>query len=235
LKLGAVFMSDPLTSAFTVSEDHQYADSPVETLPSGHLGKKAIDFTIAVVAFFILSPMFFVIAALVKLDGGPIFYTHPRIGRGGRSFNCYKFRSMHVNSEDLLTTFLLSNLAAAERWKSHQKLRDDPRITRIGKVLRKASLDELPQLINVIKMDMSLVGPRPILERELQLYGADVHKYYLFRPGITGLWQVSGRSNTSFAERVKYDVSYANGWSILLDLRIMMKTVRTVLSGSGAQ
>ena len=228
-------MSDQLTQAPTISKNHKYDVLAHETFLTWPIWKSIIDITIAALAFLILSPVFILVALVVKLDGGPIFYAHSRVGRQGRSFNCYKFRSMRVNSDSVLADLLLSDPEAAEAWKTQRKLLNDPRVTRVGKVLRKTSLDELPQLVNVLRLEMSLVGPRPIVEQELHLYGMEVHKYYLFRPGITGLWQVSGRSNTSFADRVRLDVSYVNNWSILLDLRIMLKTVHTVLTGYGAR
>jgi Undecaprenyl-phosphate galactose phosphotransferase WbaP len=228
-------MSDQLASALTACDTYR-ADRQAISMPSfGQMTKTAIDLTLAGLAVLFLLPVFLLVAVAVKLDGGPIFYAHPRVGRGGRMFNCYKFRSMRVNSDDLLADLLLADPEAAEAWKVKRKLKNDPRVTRVGKILRKTSLDELPQLLNVLRLDMSLVGPRPIVEQELHLYGAEVSKYYSFRPGITGVWQISGRSNTTFSERVVFDASYAENWSVMLDVQILVKTVPAVLGGFGAR
>jgi Undecaprenyl-phosphate galactose phosphotransferase WbaP len=228
-------MSDQLTSALTLDGAYRYDTPAADTSSAGYVVKSVIDLSVAGLSFLVLLPLFILVAILVKLDGGPIFFAHSRIGRRGRSFKCYKFRSMRTNSDDLLANMLLSDPEAAEEWKTKRKLRNDPRITPIGKILRKTSLDELPQLLNVLKMDMSLVGPRPIVDQELHLYGAEIHKYCSFRPGITGLWQVSGRSETTFSRRVEFDVKYTENWSVWLDLKIIAKTVPTVIWGSGAR
>ncbi len=238
-------MSDELSQTLSVSKGYAYlvqntrirgvrAHAP-KPLSSGQLAKCTIDLILAGLAFIILLPVFFAIALAVRLDGGPVFYVQPRVGRGGRSFKCYKFRSMRVNADELLANVLLSNADEAESWRINRKLRNDPRVTPVGKFLRKTSLDELPQLLNILRMDMSLVGPRPIVEQEVHLYGADVSKYYSCRPGLTGVWQISGRSDTTFQERVGFDTSYVDNWSVWLDLRIILKTVPAVLAGSGAR
>ncbi len=210
---------------------------PRENTPTaiGRAAKSAIDLILAGSAFLFLLPVFFLVALAVRLDGGPVFYVQPRVGRGGRPFKCYKFRSMRVNADDLLANLLLSDAGEAENWRTNRKLRNDPRVTPVGKFLRKTSLDELPQLLNILRMDMSLVGPRPIVEQEIHLYGADVSKYYAFRPGLTGVWQISGRSDTTFRERVRFDTNYVDNWSVWLDLRIILKTVPAVIAGSGAR
>jgi undecaprenyl-phosphate galactose phosphotransferase len=228
-------MSDQFTSAFTLDEAYRYHTPATATSSIGYVVKSILDLSVAGLSFVVLLPLFLIVAILVKLDGGPIFFAHPRIGRRGRSFKCYKFRSMRTNSDDLLANMLLSDPEAAAEWKTKRKLRDDPRVTPVGKILRKTSLDELPQLLNVLKMDMSLVGPRPIVDQELHLYGAEIHKYCSVRPGITGLWQVSGRSETTFSERVEFDVNYTENWSVWLDLKIIVKTVPAVFGGSGAR
>jgi undecaprenyl-phosphate galactose phosphotransferase len=226
-------MSDQLTSALTLDDTFRNETPATGATFAGCVVKTVIDLSVAGMCFVILLPVFLIVAVMVKLDGGPIFFAHPRVGRRGRSFKCYKFRSMRMNSDDLIAKVLLSDPEAAEEWKTKRKLRNDPRITPIGKILRKTSLDELPQLLNVLKMEMSLVGP--IVEEELHLYGADVQKYCACRPGITGLWQVSGRSETTFSKRVEFDVSYTENWSIWLDLKIIAKTIPAVLGGFGAR
>jgi len=182
-----------------------------------------------------LSPVFLaVLLAMAIFERGPAFYGHARIGLGGHSFKCLKFRSMIVNSDEVLRELLASNPAAAREWAATRKLRNDPRVTWFGKFLRKSSLDELPQLFNVLKGEMSLVGPRPVTADELERYDlARVH-YLRARPGVTGLWQVTGRSNTSYKRRVELDKAYALRWSFFGDISIILRTVPALLSSSGA-
>ncbi|MES1156881.1 MAG: sugar transferase [Alphaproteobacteria bacterium] len=176
--------------------------------------KRAFDVFVSAAVMIFLAPAFLTIAALIKLgDGGPIFYRHLRIGRSGQRFECFKFRTMAVDSQERLAFILQSDPHAAAEWRESQKLRSDPRVTKIGVFLRKSSLDELPQFFNVLRGDMSIVGPRPITRAELYRYGRDRRYYLLVRPGITGLWQVSGRSNASYDKRVQLDREYLEGWS----------------------
>jgi Undecaprenyl-phosphate galactose phosphotransferase WbaP len=201
---------------------------------TSQITKGAIDLSAAAILLGLASPVFLVIAILCTLDGGPIFFSHRRIGAGGRSFACRKFRTMVVDSDRVLTEHLAANPAAAAEWAATRKLVHDPRITPVGRFLRKTSLDELPQLINVLTRDMSLVGPRPIVEGEVSFYGEDIAHYYGTRPGLTGLWQVSGRSNTTYARRVQLDVWYVNNWTVWLDIAVLLKTFPAVLSRNGA-
>jgi UDP-galactose-lipid carrier transferase len=164
----------------------------------------------------------------------PIFYSHTRIGAGASRFGCLKFRSMRSDADMVLQRLLHTDPAARAEWARTQKLRQDPRITRIGRILRSTSLDELPQLINVLRLEMSLVGPRPIVASELHHYGEDIAYYYETRPGMTGLWQVSGRTGTSYERRVQLDSWYVRNWSIWQDLAIMVQTVPAVLKRRGA-
>jgi UDP-galactose-lipid carrier transferase len=196
--------------------------------------KSMIDRLGAAVALLLLAPVMLALAFWVKRDGGPAFYAQIRIGQNGRSFRCWKFRSMHVNSKQLLEDILANDPAAREEYARDFKLKNDPRVTRIGHILRSTSLDELPQLYNVLIGDMSLVGPRPVTEPELKLYAESQVDYMAVKPGITGLWQVSGRNDISYAERVGLDSYYAHHWSLWLDLRILFKTVLVVLNRSGA-
>ncbi|MCS6892518.1 MAG: sugar transferase [Rhodovarius sp.] len=197
--------------------------------------KRAIDILGAGLLLVLLSPLFLIIALLVRRDGGPAFYGHTRIGQDGRGFRCLKFRSMVVDSEARLQALLASDPAARAEWESTRKLRNDPRVTPIGRFLRSTSLDELPQLINVLRGEMSLVGPRPVTAAELSTYyGAAAAHYMSVRPGITGLWQVSGRSDTSYGQRVALDVAYATRPSLLTDLRILLRTPIVVLQRRGA-
>ena len=196
--------------------------------------KRALDVTLALIAILVLLPVFVMLAVIVKLDGGPAFYSHTRIGRGGREFGCLKFRSMVRNSDDALRTYLQGNPTARAEWEHGRKLKFDPRVTKIGDILRRTSLDELPQIFNVLRGEMSLVGPRPVVKDELELYGEARADYMKVRPGITGLWQVSGRSELSYDSRVALDRSYVRQWSLASDLAILAATVPAVLLRRGA-
>jgi lipopolysaccharide/colanic/teichoic acid biosynthesis glycosyltransferase len=208
------------------------ADRAAARLP---MAKRAVDIAIAGTALLFAAPFFLVVALLVRADGGAAFYAHPRVGRFGRIFGCLKFRSMVVDSQARLDGLLATDPAAREEWEATRKLKNDPRITRIGRFLRATSLDELPQLINVLKGEMSIVGPRPVTMAELDRhYGAAAAHYLMVRPGITGLWQVSGRSETTYDQRVALDVAYVSQPSLLADMRILLKTPVAVLSRRGA-
>jgi exopolysaccharide production protein ExoY len=184
----------------------------------GGLSKRAADIVIASIVLFALSPLFVFTALLVRCSGpGPILFGHERIGCGGRAFRCLKFRTMRRDAEQVLRLVLDADPVLAREWRDTRKLRHDPRITRIGRVLREYSLDELPQLINVIRGEMSLVGPRPVVSSELARYGQRAAHYLSARPGITGLWQVSGRSDTSYERRVDLDTRYVREWSFAND------------------
>ena len=197
--------------------------------------KRVFDVLFSIMGMVILSPLLVGIMLLIRLDSnGPVFFGHKRLGRGGRYFSCYKFRTMLINSQDILNNLLENDQEAREKWERDFKLKDDPRITKIGSFLRKTSLDELPQLWNVLKGDMSLVGPRPIIADEVQKYGEK--SKYLFRviPGITGLWQVSGRNDVDYDERILLDEYYAKNWSLWLDIELLFRTIGAVLKKKGA-
>ena len=203
--------------------------------PWARRAKHAMDLLLTVVGGLLISPLLIAIVILIRLDSpGPAFYGHRRLGAGGKHFRCWKFRTMYTNAEQLLDEFLQGNPHLRAEWEQTFKLRDDPRVTRIGRFLRKTSLDELPQLWNVLVGEMSLVGPRPIVDAEIPKYGAVYELYLRIKPGITGFWQVSGRSDTSYAERVKLDAYYVHNWSVWLDLVILARTVRSVVLGRGA-
>lgn len=194
-----------------------------------------MDATVAGVALIILLPIMLPLMLWIKLDGGPIFYGHPRVGMQGKMFLCWKLRSMAVHSDQLLHTYLAQNPQAHVMWNEQRKLPHDPRITTVGKWIRKLSLDELPQLWNVMGGDMAMVGPRPVTRDELiNYYHFYADCYTSVRPGITGLWQVSGRSTTTYNQRVMLDVTYAHTWGWRLDTHILWKTPRVVLGGAGA-
>ncbi len=196
--------------------------------------KRAMDIIGSLILITLFSPVLIVIAFLIHRDGGSSLYSQARVGYGGRSFKCYKFRSMIMDSQQFLEDFLASNPEAQAEWDKDFKLKDDPRVTRIGSFLRKTSLDELPQLFNVLKGDMSLVGPRPVVANELTRYGALTQKYMSARPGMTGLWQVSGRNDTTYRERISLDYYYIENWGIHTDMLLMFKTLAVIFQGRGA-
>lgn len=202
--------------------------------PFGRAAKTVIDLVGAASLLVVLSPLFLLLMILCRLDGGPALFGHQRVGEHGRRFRCLKFRTMVVHADDVLAKTLADNPAQAEEWRTSRKLVNDPRITRLGRFLRSTSLDELPQLINVLRLEMSLVGPRPIVESEIDFYGQSIAQYYATRPGLTGLWQVSGRSNTSYAKRVQLDVWYVNNWTIWNDFTVLLKTIPAVIRRQGA-
>jgi lipopolysaccharide/colanic/teichoic acid biosynthesis glycosyltransferase len=198
--------------------------------------KRLIDIVGALLFFLLFTPLYALLAVLVLLVmGAPVHYQQQRIGAGGRRFYLYKFRSMIPNAEATLRTHLNKNAAARHEWDKYQKLQDDPRISPLGKILRRMSLDELPQFWNVLKGDMSLVGPRPCMVHQEALYGRHWEHYCAVRPGITGLWQVSGRNRLTYADRVALDAQYVAGWSLGLDFRILAKTLLAVAAGDGSR
>jgi UDP-galactose-lipid carrier transferase len=202
--------------------------------PFNRLLKMAFDQVGAAVLIVLLSPLLAAIALLVRADGGAALFGHGRIGAGGREFRCLKFRSMVTDADVVLRRLLEADPRAAAEWRATQKLRNDPRVTRIGQFLRRSSLDELPQLFNVLRGDMSLVGPRPIVRDEVRRYGRNIEYYYAARPGITGLWQVGGRSATGYEQRVGLDVWYVRNWTPWHDIAILLRTVPAVFLQRGA-
>jgi exopolysaccharide production protein ExoY len=196
---------------------------------------RALDIFIALIALLFVLPLMGIIALAIFLqDGGPVLFAHRRIGRGGKPFFCYKFRSMAVDAEARLAELLARDASAREEWTRDHKLRDDPRVTPLGVFLRRSSLDELPQLFNVLQGTMSLVGPRPIVDAEIVRYGKRFRHYCAVKPGITGLWQVSGRNDVSYRTRVALDCLYAKSQSPRLYLWIMVVTIPAVLSRKGS-
>ncbi len=193
--------------------------------------KRVFDLAAVIITAPVTVPLIGTLAFLVRLDGGRAFYHQQRLGKAGRIFTIWKLRTMVPDAEKRLAEHLEMNPVAREEWDKAQKLRDDPRITRIGKYLRKYSLDELPQLLNVLLGDISLIGPRPICVEQRKLYPGTA--YYSLKPGLTGLWQVNERNRCSFAERAGYDTRYAKEMSLLLDLRILSRTVLVVSRGTG--
>ncbi|MGJ3230766.1 MAG: exopolysaccharide biosynthesis polyprenyl glycosylphosphotransferase [Oceanicaulis sp.] len=195
--------------------------------------KRTIDVVVSSIGLLALLPLLLPVTLLVKLDGGPLLFGQDRVGRYGRRFKCWKFRTMVVDAEARLAAMLAADPELRAQWEAYQKLDHDPRITPVGHLLRKSSLDELPQLLNVLRGEMSLVGPRPIMLDQIDVYGAALDAYVRMRPGLTGLWQVNGRNETTFAERARLDDWYARNWSLWRDFVILVKTVPEVFGRSG--
>ncbi len=205
------------------------------SVPLGGAIKRSFDIVGAFLALVAFSPLCILLALLVKLsDGGPVLYGHARVGRGGRTFRCLKFRTMVLNGDAVLAAHLSADPDALAEWMATRKLKNDPRITVVGSVLRKLSLDELPQLLNIMCGDMSIVGPRPVVRDELDHYGKAAIFYLRSRPGLTGLWQVSGRNDVSYDTRVAMDRSYVENWSLMKDVLIIAKTVPAVCTTRGS-
>jgi len=214
--------------AFRVSRAD--AKSPIGSGP-----KRIVDIILAISGIIILAPLLLIcFVAITTTSSGPAIFRHRRVGFNGKKFNCLKFRTMVVDSSKRLQDLLESDPAAAAEWAATRKLRYDPRVTAIGIVLRKSSLDELPQLFNVLRGDMSIVGPRPVTDEELDRYAGSVGAYLACRPGITGLWQVSGRSTTTYEQRVAFDAQYARTWSMTLDAKIMIVTIPSLMIANNA-
>jgi Undecaprenyl-phosphate galactose phosphotransferase WbaP len=196
--------------------------------------KRAVDLTVALVLLLILALPLAYVAWLIRRDGGTAIFAHQRVGQSGREFPCFKFRTMCVDAEKRLQTLLANDPAVREEWEREFKLRNDPRVTRVGRFLRRTSLDELPQLLNVIRGEMSLVGPRPVIQAELVRYGDDVDYFLMVRPGMTGLWQVSGRNDLDYDTRVYLDTWYVKNWSMWYDIAILFNTIKVVMQGKGS-
>ena len=199
------------------------------------LAKRIFDLVATVIGGLLILPILLILAVLVGIDNkGHIIFAHRRVGRKGELFPCYKFQSMVPDAQERLEEYLAKNPEARKEWEESFKLTNDPRVTKLGAFLRKTSLDELPQLWNVLMGDMSLVGPRPIVTKEIERYGDYIREYYMVPPGITGMWQVNGRSDTTYEERVAMDTWYVRNWSVWIDLVYLFKTVKTVFTGKGA-
>lgn len=197
--------------------------------------KRAMDLLITVPVVIFGSPLMILIYALLKiLDPGPALFTQLRVGKDGRTFTVYKFRTMRTDAQARLDQLLTNDPKAAAEWAEFQKLKNDPRVTFFGRLLRKSSLDELPQLLNIVRGEMSVIGPRPVTSAEIHRYASEYAYYIAVRPGVLGLWQVSGRNRLTYPERIKLDVKYVKEWSIWLDFAILLRAVPVVLFGRGA-
>jgi Undecaprenyl-phosphate galactose phosphotransferase WbaP len=203
--------------------------------PTQQVIKRLLDLTLILVSLPVLLPAFALISLAIKLDSpGPVFYSQKRVGHGGKDIRIWKFRSMVSNAEEVLKDYLDANPSMRAEWEENFKLKRDPRITRVGNFLRRTSLDEFPQLWNVLHREMSLIGPRPIVTEEIALYGEDFEIFKQVLPGMTGMWQISGRNDLTYRERVNLDVYYVQNWSIWLDVHILIHTFLTAFQGRGA-
>mgnify|MGYP002549229119 FL=1 len=195
--------------------------------------KRVIDVILASVALILLSPLFAIIAIAIKIDSkGPVFFAHKRIGKNGKIIKLYKFRSMVINAEELIKSFTPEQM---REYKENYKLTNDLRITKVGKFLRKTSLDELPQLINIINGDLSIIGPRPVVADELEKYGVNKDKFLSVTPGLTGYWAANGRSNTTYEQRMEMELYYIDNLSLKMDIKVFFKTILSVLKKEGAR
>lgn len=198
--------------------------------------KRFIDFNLSLLGLIILSPVFLVLMIAIKLDSnGPIFYKHMRIGKDGKSLGVYKFRSMTTKYKTFDEFYQTLSDEQKKEWDENFKLEDDPRITRVGKFLRKSSLDELPQILNILKGEMAIIGPRPVIEEELEKYKNDKEKFLSVLPGLTGYWAVNGRSSTTYQERMAMELYYVNHCSLKLDIKIFFQTIKAVIKKEGAK
>jgi len=194
--------------------------------------KRMMDVFFSTIGLIVLSPVFAIIAMIIKLESkGPVFFKHTRIGKDGKIIKIYKFRSMVENAEDLIQSFTPEQM---KEYQENYKLADDPRITKIGKFLRKTSLDELPQLLNIIKGELSIIGPRPVVQDELEKYGDNAAKFLSVTPGLTGYWAANGRSDTTYEERMEMELFYVDNLSFKLDIKVFFKTIGAVLKREGA-
>ena len=194
--------------------------------------KRLADVVLSSIALVVLSPVFAVIALVIKIESkGPVFFKHTRIGKNGKIIKIYKFRSMVINAEELIEKFTPEQM---KEYKENYKLTADPRITKVGGFLRKTSLDELPQLINIIKGELSIIGPRPVVQEELEKYGPNAQKFLSVTPGLTGYWAANGRSSTTYEERMEMELYYVDNMSLCLDLKVFFKTFGAVIKKEGA-
>ena len=201
-----------------------------KTLKVYKLIKSFFDMFFSLLILFTFSPLFLIIALLIKLSSrGPIFFLQERIGKNNVPFKCIKFRTMYPEAKDILKNLLNKDKKIKKEFQETHKIKNDPRITTIGKLLRKTSLDELPQFINVLRNEMSIVGPRPIVKAEKKKYGKNLIKFLSIKPGITGLWQVSGRNNLSYKKRVMLDINYIKNYNLIMDIRILIRTFGVIL------
>ncbi|WP_245504444.1 sugar transferase [Lichenihabitans psoromatis] len=229
-------MPKPIADMTLISASRKSESSVCrDPIRSSQIAKRVFDVSVVTTALILFIPLIVTICVLMLLtQGRPILFRHNRIGKNGRNFPCLKFRTMAVNADELLAKHLNVSVEASHEWNTTRKLKSDPRVTPLGRVLRKSSVDELPQLLNVLWGDMSLVGPRPIVMDEVSYYGSSIHHYHQVRPGLTGAWQISGRNDVSYSQRVEMDVDYVKTQSFSKDIKILAKTVPAVLASRGS-
>lgn len=204
----------------------------LDVLESYKFVKRFFDIMLALAGMIVLSPVFLIIALAIKLESkGPVFFKHTRIGKDGKIIKIYKFRSMVDNAENLIKSFTPEQM---KEYKENYKLSNDPRVTKVGKFIRKTSLDELPQLINILKGDLSIIGPRPVVAEELKRYGSNIEKFLSVTPGLTGFWAANGRSCTSYEQRMQMELFYIDNLSLKLDVKVFLKTIEAVVKRRGA-
>lgn len=204
----------------------------LDVLESYKFVKRFLDIMLALAGMIVLSPVFLIIALAIKLESkGPVFFKHTRIGKDGKIIKIYKFRSMVDNAENLIKSFTPEQM---KEYKENYKLSNDPRVTKVGKFIRKTSLDELPQLINILKGDLSIIGPRPVVAEELKRYGSNIEKFLSVTPGLTGFWAANGRSCTSYEQRMQMELFYIDNLSLKLDIKVFFKTIEAVIKREGA-
>jgi lipopolysaccharide/colanic/teichoic acid biosynthesis glycosyltransferase len=234
-KDASILIKDMSLQGTQAGDGFDYRQNFLLFKPAVQSVKRVVDFISATLGLLLLWPVFIFLAVLICRDSpGPALYAQWRIGKGGKPFKIWKFRTMFTQAGQILDEHLREDPTLRDEWNQYQKLRNDPRLTRLGRFMRRYSLDELPQLLNVFRGEMGMVGPRPFFAEQQDAYSLAYPLYICQRPGITGLWQVSGRNNASFAERVALDSTYAHLWSLGLELRIWIRTIWVVISGEGA-
>ena len=224
--------SSELTMRKGTIEDDKMIKIKGENKLTYNIVKRIIDILLSFVGLIVLSPIFLLIGIIVKIDSrGPVFFLHKRIGKNGREIKIYKFRTMHKNAEEMIRDFSEEQM---KEFEENYKLKDDPRITKVGKILRKTSLDELPQILNILKGELSIIGPRPVVTSELEKYGPNKNKLLSVKPGLTGYWQANGRSSTTYEERMDMELYYVDNRSLWLDIKLFFKTIISVIKKEGA-
>lgn len=213
-------------------ENNQVVNDIKDTKVRYEAIKRIFDIVLSSIGIIILFPIFLIIGIIIKMDSkGPVFFAHERIGKNGKTIKIYKFRTMNKDAEAMIRNFTKDQM---KEYKNNYKLREDPRITKVGKILRKTSLDELPQILNILKGELSIVGPRPVVISELEKYGQNKDKFLSVKPGLTGYWQVNGRSSTTYEERIAMELYYVENRGIWLDIKIFFKTIISVFKSEGA-
>lgn len=221
-----------INSSIKEKESESSINIVKDTKIAYNMTKRIVDFILSFIGLIVLSPAFLFLSIIIKIDSkGPVFFAHKRIGKNGNAIKIYKFRTMHKDAEAMIENFTEEQM---KEYKENYKLKEDPRITRVGKILRKTSLDELPQILNILKGELSIIGPRPVVESELEKYGPNKSKFLSVKPGLTGYWQANGRSSTTYEERMDMELYYIENRSLWLDIKLFFKTIISVIKREGA-